>query len=214
MPDLATLLSRCHRAYLRHRRWAVAAAAAGLAVILVQEFAPPDPPTTTSLVAAHDLPAGHVIGPDDLTVTEVPPDTVPAVGRVDRADLVGARLAGPVAAGEPVTTTRIVDDELLGRLGAGLLATPVRLPDPEVVDLLQAGDQVDVYAATGDPDAPALQVVRDATVVVVPERTEESRGQGAVLVLALTELESAHLAQAAATTQLAVSLRAPDNGVR
>jgi len=214
MPDLTTLLSRCHRTYLRHRRWVVAAAAAGLVLTVVHELAPPDPPTTATLVAARDLPAGHVISRDDLDVVRVSPETVPDVGRVGRDDLVGARLTGPVAAGEPVTTTRILDDALLARLGSSVVATPVRLPDAEVADLVRAGDLVDVYAATGDPTAPAEQIVRGATVVVVPEPNEQSRSQGAVVVLALTEPESALIAQAAATTQLAVSLRAPDDSVR
>jgi Flp pilus assembly protein CpaB len=207
MADLPLLLTRARRGYLRYRRWLVAAAAAGAVLAAVQELAPPEPATTPVVVAVRDLAPGHRLGADDLAVEDMPSDAAPPEGLLSRADLLGERVAGPVAAGEPVTATRVVGSGLFERLGPGLLATPVRLPDADIAGLLHAGDRVDVYAATGDASEPAVQVVRDATVVVVPEHGEDSRAQGAVVVLALTELQSAELAQAGATTQLAVSVR-------
>jgi Flp pilus assembly protein CpaB len=115
--------------------------------------------TVPVVVAARSLPAGHVLVGRDLDVARWPPRLLPhgAATAVDR--LLGARLAGPVGAREPVTAARMLGNDLTAGLPAGMVATTVPLLDPGGADLVHAGDRVDLLAtpqldlAAPDPSA-------------------------------------------------------------
>lgn len=140
-------LRRLRRGVLARRRL-LAAALAGIAVAAgLRAATAPPPPTVPVLVARHDLGAGTVLGPADLTTAAFAVDTVPS--GVTR-DLVGRTLAAPLRRGEPVTDLRLVGPAL-AEGHPGLVAVPVRLPDPGAVALLTVGDRIDVLAA--DPRA-------------------------------------------------------------
>lgn len=173
---------------------------------VVHELAPPAPDTSPVVVAAHDLEPGQRLGSGDLQLAYWSPDLVPAgsVSSVD--DLSGERITGPIRTGEVVTDARVLSRGLIEQYGADLVATPLRLPDADVVALIDPGDRVDVYAASGKPGQPADQVLSDAAVITVPS-SDDGQGEGAVVVLALSESETALLAQASATTRLSVSMR-------
>jgi pilus assembly protein CpaB len=183
-----------------------AAAAAGCVLAVVHELAPPEPETTAVVVAARDLAPGTRLETDDLRLARVSPDTVPEGAVTAVEQLTGEQLTGPLHGGEVLTDARVLSPELVGQYGDGLVATPVRLPDADVVALLEAGDRVDVYAATGDLGEPADQVVSAARVITVPAN-DGRQGEGAVVVLALSESDTARLAQASATTLLSISMR-------
>lgn len=200
------LFDKVRRFYLRHRRWLAAAAAAGCVLAVMHELAPPDPETTQVVVAGRDLDPAQRLRAADLRLTDLPVDLVPAGALLSVDDVAGERLTGPLREGEILTDVRVLSPELIAHVGAGLVATPLRLPDADVAALLDPGDRVDVYAATGKPGHPADQVIADALVIGVP-RTDASQGEGAVVVLALTEDETARLAQASATTHLSISMR-------
>lgn len=206
MSDLPRLATQVRRRLLRHRRLLTALLAAAATAALVQAVAAPAAPTAPVVVASRDLGGGSVIGPDDVHVVETQPDLVPDGSATSPEQVVGETVAGPMRAGEIFTDRRVVAPSLVDGYGEGLLATPVRLQDADIVGLLQVGDRVDVYAATGDPESAAHLVLSSAAVVAVPRR-DESAHDGALIVLALTSAETARLAQASATTQLSVSLR-------
>jgi pilus assembly protein CpaB len=168
--------------------------------------------TAPVVVAARDLPAGSVLRPRDLTVRNWParlrPDSaVPAAAR-----LVGARLAGPLARGEPVTQNRVVGRTLTSGLDPGTVAVSVDLPASGAA-IARAGDYVDLLAgaatdpldASGGAPAPARAaqtVVRHALVLAVLHATASDAGTGtSELVLAVPHAAAARIAGVAATRQ-------------
>src|ERR1700712_584737 len=58
---------------------------------------------TPVVVAVRALPAGHVVAAADVAVGHWPARVRPGTARADPDDVIGRRLAGPVAAREPVT---------------------------------------------------------------------------------------------------------------
>lgn len=154
---------RLRRAVLRRRRLLAALLTAVAVAAGLHAVAAPPPATVTVAVAARDLPAGAVLGADDL----VPADFAPASVPDDLADdAVGRTLAAPLRRGEPVTAVRLVGP-LLTDGSPGLVATPVRLPDAGMVGLLEVGDRIDLVAA--DPQTGGADVVAtDLPVLALP----------------------------------------------
>jgi Flp pilus assembly protein CpaB len=154
-------------------------AAAGLCLLLALAMAVRAPGaatpehTTRVVIATRTLPAGHVLRARDLAVARWPARLRPAGAAAAVDHLVGARLAGPLGAREPVTPSRLLGVDLTEGLAPGMVATTVSLSDPGAADLVHAGDQVDLLA-TPRPDLE----VPDATgpgpplgVFVVARRT-------------------------------------------
>lgn len=190
------------RALSRHRVLLASGLAAASVAAGLQAVAPAPPATTPVLVAAHDLRAGAVLGPGDVTTSRRPrsdvPDgalTAPAVGRV---------VAGPVRAGEALTDVRL--------LGAALLpagpevAVPVRVAEPGTAALVRAGDVVDVLSASPEGGLAAATVAAGVRVLSVPLAGDDP-GEGALLVLAATRTTAARLAAAAVTGRLSVAVQ-------
>lgn len=213
MPDLPTRVSQhrhltvMRRALRRHRRIVIAVLAAALAFVFVQVAAPPPPATTSVVVAARDVPAGAVLGADDLDVVRLPRDVVPAGTSPTVAAVLNEVLAAPVRAGEPLTDRRLVGDALIAGYPTGSVATPVRIGDVDVVGLLEVGDRIDVYAALRDGGDSARHVAGDALVVTLPQSSDDQGHDGALVVLAVTPAAAAALAQASAEGPLSITLR-------
>ena len=146
-----------------------------------------------------------MIGTGDVRTVEMPPAVVPEGAFRATAAAVGASVAAPMRAGEPLTDRRVLGDSLIAGYPAGSVAVPVRIEDAEVVALLRPGDHIDLYASIGDQGS-ATRIVTDAIVVMLPEVTDD-RGTGALIVLAVDEVEAAKVAHASATGVLTVSLR-------
>ncbi len=173
--DRAARPGRPARGGLRRRaarrlRWrrGVAALLAGVAVWVVVGAVSPRASGTTGLptvVAARDVPAGAVLGADDLAVVPRRPDDRPDGAATDPAAVVGSTAAGPLLAREVVTPSRLLGGSVL----AGQPADHVALTVP-VVDATGAGARpgarVDLYATgTGERAASDVVVlaVRDAS---------------------------------------------------
>uniref|UniRef100_UPI003137A5FE SAF domain-containing protein n=1 Tax=Nocardioides psychrotolerans TaxID=1005945 RepID=UPI003137A5FE len=173
------------RAVLRRRRLLASALTAVAVAAGLHAVAAPPEPTTGVVVAAHDLAAGTVLAPGDLTSVDLPPGAVPSEV-VD--DPLGRVLAGPVRAGEPLTDVRLVGPTLVaGR--SDLVAAPVRLPDAAMADLLQVGDLIDLVAA--DPQRGTSEVVAAAVPVLALPRSSPAAGAtglpGSLVVVGLGE---------------------------
>lgn len=188
----------------------------------------PSTPTWQALVASADLPAGHVLSASDLRQVALTAAVHPATAVVQADEAVGRALAGPVAAGETMLTTRLVGPGLLGPDARNLVAMPLRLEDPEEVAFLRPGDLVDVLAAdrasvTGAGESAggsAVTIARSARVLAVPggdaagtgallTRPGSSAGSamGKVLVVAVPARISNLIAGAAARSRLSVVAR-------
>lgn len=183
MPTLsdrpARLLRPLRRAVLARRRLLAALLVAVAVTTGVRAATAPPAPSVPVLTAARDLPAGAVLGADDLVEVAYAPGTPPA-GLA--ADVVGRTLAAPLRRGEPVTDVRLT--------GAGLTATdpsltavPVRLPDAAMVALLEVGDRVDLLAT--DPRGSGSRVVvAGVPVLAVPPPPDDfGHGQPGALVV-------------------------------
>lgn len=165
---LVRAATRVRRALLERRRF-LAALLLGVAVLAgLRVAAPPPPATRPAPVASRDLPAGAVLGADDLEVRRVPPESRPD-GLVPAAEARGRTLAAPVRRGEALTDARLAGPGLAAAY-PGRVAVPVRIPDPAVVDLLRVGDEVEVLAVG---DAGGARTVAVARVAGLP------RGGGA-----------------------------------
>ncbi|MFI6868299.1 SAF domain-containing protein [Nocardia sp. NPDC050406] len=105
------------------------------------------------MVAARDLPPGHVLGSDDLRAASHETASLPAGTAHSPAALLGATLTGAVHAGEIVTDVRIVGPRLaaVAAKSPDARIVPIRLADNAVAAVLRAGDRVDVVAAEQDP---------------------------------------------------------------
>jgi Flp pilus assembly protein CpaB len=174
LPDPARRRWRAVRRAVLRRRRLLAALLAGVAVLLgVSAVAAPPPATVPVPVAARDLPAGAELGPDDVVTARFAPGTAPD-GLARRP--AGRVLAAPVARGEPVTEVRLVGAAMTaGR--PELVALPVRLPDAASVDLLEVGDEVDLWAV-GPQGGGTEQVAADVTVLAIPAPTPDDAGTG------------------------------------
>jgi Flp pilus assembly protein CpaB len=170
---LRSAARRVRRSVLRRRRLLAALCALVAVWAGLRATAAPAPLRVPVTVAAHDLGAGTVLEPGDLTTFAFAPGTVPA-GHI--RDPVGRQLAGPLRRGQPVTDTALLGPGLV-RDRPDLVALPVRLPDTAMAELLRVGDQVDVVAA--DPQGgPASTVARDAVVLALPPPPADAAADG------------------------------------
>lgn len=199
------------RVVLRRRRLLAALCAAGAVLAILRTVAPPPPETQAVLVAGRDLPAGAVIGGDDLELLRLPPGAVPD-GTVVREDAIGRTVAAPVRRGEAVTDVRLVTASLLDGY-PGLVAVPVRIPDAGAVGLLAVGDRVDVLAADPSGRTEAELVASSAPVIALPRDDPDAAGAaltgtlgGRLVVLGATRQNAVRLAGAAAWGLLTVTI--------
>jgi Flp pilus assembly protein CpaB len=173
--------------------------------------------STPVVVAAGTLPVGHVLARSDLRAVAWPSSLRPASAQSDPDGLVGRRLSGPLARGEPVTTTRLLGRDLAAGLPAGLVAAAVPVADGHAVDLVHPGDHVDVIATpraeelagkgvrgsvtTLARDAPALAILADGSAT--------SDASAAEVVVAVPRAEAVAISRAAPTSLFTVVLLSP-----
>jgi Flp pilus assembly protein CpaB len=119
--------------------------AAGSALAAHRPAARPGSADAAVTVAARPLPAGATLAPRDLRVAHLPPGLIPERSVASPAAIIGLRLAGPVTAGEPLTSARLVGGGLTTALGAGLVASSVPVAS-DVAGFVRAGDRVDLLA--------------------------------------------------------------------
>jgi Flp pilus assembly protein CpaB len=150
------------------------------------------------LVARHDLAPGTVLSTTDTKLVRAPPSLVPTGALTDPAMVSDQVLAGAAAAGEPITSARLLGP-LNTRLTAGFpdaAAVAVRLDDDGMAELLTPGSRVDIVA----PDQEVIAA--DATVVTV-----RSSDKGRLVLVALPRQVATRVAAASLARTMAVTLR-------
>jgi Flp pilus assembly protein CpaB len=172
--DRLTAARRAVRRQVLARRRLLAGLLTAVAVAAGLHTATAAPPAQVSvLVAAHDLPAGRVVGAGDVRRVGFAPGSVPAGLARSPA---GRTLAAPLRAGEPLTDVRLVGPALTDGY-PGLTAVPVRLPDAGMAGLLRVGDRIDLVSA--DPQGKAAEVVAsDVPVLALPDTPTEVGAAG------------------------------------
>ena len=185
------------------RRRLLAAVLTAVAVAAgIHAVASPPPAEVPVRVAVHDLPAGAVLGADDLRTVGFAPGSVPDGLAVDAA---GRMLAAPLRAGEPVTDLRLVGPALSDAY-PGLAAVPVRLPDAGMVELLRVGDRVDLISA--DPQGGGAEVVAaDVPVLAIPAAADAGASglPGRLVVIGADPDDVARIADASVRTFVTIA---------
>ena len=138
--------------------------------------------TLRVVIAERDIPARTEIGPEMLSVVEVP-GSLAVNGALDSVEpLIGETTRYPVAAGQQVTLTGVgpqtKEDGLAFVVPKGLRALSVEVDEIRGVGgLLLPGDRVDVIAVlTADAAGvdSALTALQDIEVLAVAQKTQES----------------------------------------
>jgi len=120
-------------------------------VLLVGVVRPPPPATSPVVVAARPLAAGTVLDPADLRVIRLPGTSPPPGSVAGPGGLVGRRVSTAVAAGEPLSTTRLVPRSTADGAPSGTVVARLVVGDARGVDLVSPGRRVTIYADTGGP---------------------------------------------------------------
>ena len=136
--------------------------------ITVQQLTPAPAYTVSAFAAARDLPAGKTLGPDDLTVLDVPRGLVPAGSYGSNDSPRGKQLAVALRKGQLLSDAQLLGPGLLAGSPPGSAAVPLRMADPASIQLLSPGQLVNVVMTTGDGfDQPAASQVLAAAVPVL-----------------------------------------------
>lgn len=206
----------------------VAACLAAIAVACgLSAVAPERAETLRVPVAAQDLPAGHLLSPQDVDYAEVLAEALPPElrGQPGEADpVLEGQLAIATRAGTPLHEGLLVGDHLLAGTAPGTVAVPLQPADPQTLELLAPGHHVDVVLTEGNGYEEPLASSRVASglaVLWVPGSggsagilTSGSRPEGTVVVAA-TSAEAEELAAAASRGRLQLLLvSAPQNEPR
>lgn len=178
-------------------RQAVTAVLALLAVwSLTGALRPAKVPTQSVVVASRNIPPGHTITAADLRIVQWPKDVrIPHV--VTTAEATGRRTIGDIAAGEPLTSTRLPRSGWPAVAGdEQVMAIP--LLDAELGALLQSGDRVDIYSPDGARlVGRAVRVVMSNTSVVRPSTPDRTSNN--TVMVAVPDRDSAQLAASVAS---------------
>jgi pilus assembly protein CpaB len=126
------------------------------------------------VIAARPLAAGTVLSAADLSVATWPDRLRPTGSLSTVTAAVGRRLAGPMQPREAVTTSRLVGNSLTAGLASDLLATTVTLAGTGAQSLVQAGDSVDLFAASDDSAARAVAQRIRVLAVLAPDADSDS----------------------------------------
>ncbi|MCE7008799.1 SAF domain-containing protein [Kibdelosporangium philippinense] len=178
----------------------IAVALVGLALFLA--WRPNHATEAQMLVAAHDLAPGTTLSTSDLKLVRAPPSLIPRGALTDVQAAAGQVLAGVAAAGEPITSARLLGPENT-RLTAGspdAAAVPIRLADEGVAELLVPGARVDIVA-------PDQTVLASAATVVTVRPARRAHEQGWLVVVALPGHAAPRVAAASLAREVTVTLR-------
>lgn len=149
-------------------------AAAG-ALVLMSES------TVTVVAAARALPAGTVIGPQDLRSAELSGSGLSAISGERANTLLGKTVLGPVPEGTLLNAGMVASEPAPadGRVAVGLALEASKLPAAE----LTAGREVSIYRlpGTGDP-LPGEASGGNSPAAPTPEPPVSQLGAGQVLV--------------------------------
>ena len=167
-------------------------------------------------LAAHDVPAGAVIGEEDLRLVEaagLPEGEFPGTGH---EELVGKRAAIALKEGTPIPRAAVADSDTWPSLGRAVVAAalaPSAVPEAAgmgaPVDIVLTGQTAE--AATGDDDEDEGEA--DGVVEGRVHSVERSAsGEEALVHLQVPEQDAAALARAAAAEEVRLVLTAAQTG--
>jgi Flp pilus assembly protein CpaB len=176
-------------------------------------------PPVPIVVAASDLSRGVTLDGDALQVRWIPVEFAPPGAIGDPADAQGRVLLSALAAGEPVTATRLAAPHtgpVAALVPPGLRAFVVATDVPP--QAVRAGDRVDVLGTFGGgrPHTETVATALEVLSVLGSGQTDALSGapsDSPRLVLLVSPDEAERLAYAAAFADLSVTIAGTDEGV-
>lgn len=192
MPSLLRLI--------RKRRRFVVAGLVFLAVWIALGMIRSTPETVAVLVAARDLPAGAVLAEGDLTPGTLVREDAAGVQISDPSAAVGHVLLAPLAAREPLTTTRLLEAR---SLAAGHVLVSVHLVADQA-RFVRAGDRIDLIGV----EQGAAKVLAAGVRVVVAAPLSPDTG----ILVDIPESVAPMVCAASARGGLSATLRGNEGG--
>ncbi|MGN7212664.1 SAF domain-containing protein [Brachybacterium paraconglomeratum] len=194
------------RALRRRRRTLAVLVVAAAAVLLVPSLVPASVTGTKVVVAAEDLPTGTALEAEQMRTVEVASSLVPSGAATAVEDLVGERLAAPVAADGPILSVDLLatgEDPLPE--GTALLAVPV----PEVLlPHLRSGTRIELLMS--DPvDGSATRIpaeIRSLSPATGTGALGTGTDAGVQALVLVDRQRSGEVAHALGTSNVAVSV--------
>lgn len=180
---------------------------AAIAAVLtgISAVNPEGPPMLRVLRATEQLAGGAVINSTDLQVAEVVRADAPVGALSDPEEVIGQRLAAPMAEGQIFTGLTLVS--VRTALPRGRVVAPLRLADADLAALLRPGEIVDVVAADSQSEKASV-VATGVRVVTIPAVADTDQAQSGGLVLVEVDpAQAAVLARAAVSGTLTVIWR-------
>ena len=190
-------------------RRATAAALVALAAVLALDPGRASSADDAVMVAARDLAAGTVLGPDLVTLRGIPEQVMPDGAARAPSAVLGRTLAAPVRRGEPLTDVRLTGTDLTRAISTNpdTVSVSLRLADPGVAALLRPGATVDVVTAGERQDEPVV-LARGARVLAVLEQgTHTGERAGRLVLVALDPVAANRVAAASISQTLTVTFR-------
>jgi len=166
-------------------------------------------PGVDAVVAARDLPAGTVIGPDDVRLAQLPAVYLPPHAVTSPAAAIGKVSGGVVLAGEVLVDTRLGASRFAVAVEPGNVAVTVGFAS--VPDGVTPADRVDAYATFVGARPYTTLVGEDLRILAIGAPDVSAGDTGAVPVTLDVDAETARqLLQAAAAGTLGLAPKAPD----
>lgn len=184
------------RRFLHWHRRILAAALAGIAVLItLTHLDPASGALSDVVVTTRSLAAGDVVGPTDVTLAALPPDSLPDGAPLDLDDVIGQTMAMRALPHSVVQAGMLATSQITG---PGRALVPMALPDPRLADLLTPGstitlvhvshsgfdvltDSARVGALPPEPDRPALSTGAGSSPMVLVDVPQEVAATVAVL---------------------------------
>lgn len=210
--------------WLRRFRWARGPRWFAASICLLLAAASAIPPahraagnrSVVVVVASRALAAGHTLAAGDVRTARWPASLRPDASYSHRRQVLGERLAGALAAHEPITARRLVGSRLTEALPAGLVAADAVLAGDRRA-LVHPGERIDLLAVPGsdvaDPAAASgasvsarkpVVVMRHALVLAAyASVTYASTEPATDVVLAATVAQATNLVELSATSRFA-----------
>lgn len=169
-------------------------------------------------VFAREVAAGQELAAEDIEWRSLPRDAIPAgvAAETDPADLAGRVVVAAGSAGEVITESRLLGEELTHALGESAgqdyHLVPIKLAEPDIAALLAHGDTVSVVSngGTGDggelagPGAAETVVAQEGKIVSTAAAGETTGSQAATILIALPAPAAKKVAAASLSFPLTV----------
>ena len=173
--------------------------------------------TTSVLVAATEMPAGHVVEASDLRAAALPKSAVPGGAATSTADVVGKTTVAPVPMNSVMTSSAVTgagSETLAAAIEPGMVATTVVVNQQTGLSgQIHQGDKVDVYAIIDGEGNPSLIIARNATVLSLNASMAGYTAEYTSVTLEVTENEASMIAPVAAGGHAVLVMKPKAEGV-